>query len=72
LQVGLGVAVEQCLELGVEAIEARILHLADLMRRGLERLPGVAVWDRGKRLCGIVSFTKVGPILVDIASATRE
>lgn len=59
VQVGLGVAVERCLGLGIEAIWGRIQRLAALMREGLARIEGVTVQDLGATLCGIVSFTKV-------------
>ena len=55
-RVGLGVAVEQALALGLERIEARITHLAAHLRRLLSEIPGVHVADRGQRLCGIVTF----------------
>ena len=58
-QVGLGVAVEQCLALGQGAIWGRIQALAALLRAGLARVEGVRVQDVGATLCGIVSFTKV-------------
>ncbi len=61
LQVGLGVAVDYCLQLGVaDTIWPRVQKLAHILRAGLMALPGVRVWDQGRILCGIVSFTKVG------------
>jgi hypothetical protein len=64
LQVGLGVAVDYCLAVGVEFIWRRVQHLAHILRAGLVALPGVRVWDHGRVLCGIVSFTKVGGLLL--------
>ena len=60
VQVGLGVAVQQCVQLGIRRIWARIQQLAALVRDGLGRLPGVTVQDRGRLLCGLVSFTVAG------------
>lgn len=59
LQVGLGVAVEYANRLGMEWIWERIQHLAADLRAKFARVPGVTVHDRGRVLCGIVSFTKV-------------
>lgn len=60
VQVGLGVAVEYALELGMPQIWKRIHHLAAQLRRKLqEQLPSITLHDRGRLLCGIVSFTMV-------------
>ena len=60
-QAGLGVAVQYANQLGADWIWERIQQLAAELRSQLSRIPGVTVHDRGKLLCGIVSFTKVGP-----------
>ncbi|WP_280694276.1 MULTISPECIES: aminotransferase class V-fold PLP-dependent enzyme [unclassified Kitasatospora] len=59
-KIGLGVAVDYALDLGLDAIEARVTHLADALRTRLRALPGVRVQDRGTRQSGIVSFTVEG------------
>ncbi|GIF69905.1 aminotransferase class V [Asanoa ishikariensis] len=59
-KIGLGVAVDYALRWGIESIEDRVTTLATYLRRRLAELPGVVVQDRGKRLCGIVSFTVDG------------
>ncbi len=58
-QMGLGVAAEYVLEVGIEAIWERIQHIAGMLRQQLQELKGVTVQDRGRLLCGIVSFTMV-------------
>jgi hypothetical protein len=52
--------VQQLLGLGQPAVWERIQQLAARLRRGLAEAPGVTVRDRGRLLCGIVSWTKVG------------
>jgi selenocysteine lyase/cysteine desulfurase len=59
-RLGLGVAVDYAMGLGLEAIRDRVFGLAARLRRALRDIPGVAVHDIGKVQCGIVSFTKEG------------
>jgi selenocysteine lyase/cysteine desulfurase len=55
--LGLGVAIDHTLELGVEAIAARVDHLAERLRSALAGIDGVGVHDGGSRRSGIVTFT---------------
>ena len=57
--MGLGVAAEYVLQIGIEAIWDRVQHLAGLLRQQLSSIKGATVQDRGRLLCGIVSFTMV-------------
>jgi cysteine desulfurase / selenocysteine lyase len=59
-RIGLGVATDYALVLGLEAIEGRVTALASNLRAQLGAVPGVEVHDRGQRLCGIVTFTVAG------------
>lgn len=56
-RVGLGVAVNYALDLGLEAIRGRVYALADSMRRSIASLPHLTCRDTGAERCGIVTFT---------------
>lgn len=49
-------AVDYCLKLGIQNIWQRIQSLAAYTRQQLATVPGVTVLDKGRVLCGIVSF----------------
>jgi cysteine desulfurase / selenocysteine lyase len=57
LRLGMGVAIEYALALGLEKIEQRIQALAALLRGRLAEVKGVKVQDLGRVRCGIVTFT---------------
>ena len=59
-RLGLGVAVDYALALGLEAIQARCRGLADALRAGLRRIPGVTLHDLGPEPAAIVSFSVAG------------
>ncbi len=55
----MGVAVEYLLSLGQEWVWERVQTLAAELRRQLAGVTGVTLQDRGRVLCGIVSFVVV-------------
>jgi selenocysteine lyase/cysteine desulfurase len=59
-KVGLGVAVDYALELGIDAIRSRIVELAERLRAGLGEVDGVTLLDRGAVLAATVTFTVDG------------
>ena len=71
-KLGLVAAMEYALDLGIEAIAQRVTALAAELRTALGGIPGVAVHDRGRRRCGIVTFTVDGWAAADVAQALRE
>jgi selenocysteine lyase/cysteine desulfurase len=65
-KIGLGVAIDYALAVGVPAGWVRIQALADGLRRRLAAVPGVTVRDKGLVRCGIVSFEVAGTDAADV------
>lgn len=59
-RAGLRAAVAYARSWGLDAIAARVTSVAEALRARLASVPGVTVHDHGRRLCGIVTFTKAG------------
>lgn len=59
-RMGLGVAVDYALGIGLDAIEARCRLLAGRLREGLRSIPGLRLRDLGLHPSAIVSFTMEG------------
>ena len=72
-QIGLGVAVDYALDLGLDAIAARTMALAEDLRARLAAIPGVTVRDLGRTRSGIVTFThdRLAPDAIKAALAAR-
>ena len=65
-KVGLGVAVDYALEIGIEAARERIQALASRLRGGLRELPHVTLVDRGRVLGATVTFDIAGAAAGDV------
>ena len=68
-RIGLGVAVDYALDLGLDAIEERVGRLAADLRERLRAIRGVTVHDRGPRQSGIVTFSVREREAADVAAA---
>lgn len=70
-QIGLGVAVEYALNLGIEAIQERTQRLAADLRARLVA-GGAIVHDRGVEQSGIVVFSMPGQAAADVVAGLRD
>ncbi len=66
-QLGLGLAIDHALALGLESIAGRVTSLAEHLRRSLLDIEGIVVHDGGHRRCGIVTFSVPGMSAIDTA-----
>ena len=71
-KIGLGVAVDYALTLGLENIEARTQSLAKKFRTMLNEITGVKTRDMGQKQCGIVTFSIEGHDARDISEKLHE
>ncbi|MGB1249721.1 MAG: aminotransferase class V-fold PLP-dependent enzyme [Candidatus Promineifilaceae bacterium] len=55
-QAALGVAIDYALEWGVDAIQARIYHLASILRSELSKIKSITIEDEGRERCGLVTW----------------
>lgn len=58
--LGLGVAADYALDIGMDHIEARCRRLSGRLRDGLRSIPGVTLYDLGRAPSSIVSFNLDG------------
>ncbi|PDP85004.1 aminotransferase [Glycomyces fuscus] len=71
-QIGLGVAVDYALAVGMESIRERVGALAEQARDRLGRVAGVRVLDRGAVRSGIVTFAVEGVSAEAVRAALGE
>lgn len=70
-KLGMGVAIDYALDLGLEPIWTRIAERAHLLRTRLREIPGVVVRDLGAVKGGIVTFNVEGIPPKEIARALK-
>ena len=70
-KVGLGVATNYMLAVGIDAIAERVALLSGLLRFGLSAIPNVAVLDTGTHKSGIVTFDVGGMAAGDVRAALQ-
>jgi cysteine desulfurase / selenocysteine lyase len=68
-KLGLGAAAAYARAWGIQAIQERVAGLAETLRAQLSPVGGVAVHDRGRERCGIVSFTIDGVSSEEVRAA---
>ena len=66
--IGLGVAVRQALDLSLDEIGRCTSMLGELLREGLDSLPGVQTRDLGEVRCAIVTASAAGVHAADVAA----
>jgi selenocysteine lyase/cysteine desulfurase len=71
-RLGLGAAVDEARTLGADAIASRVVALGASLRAQLAEVPGVTLHDRGRELCGIVTFTVEGVDPFALAGSLRD
>jgi selenocysteine lyase/cysteine desulfurase len=67
-RLGLGLAIDYALEIGLSEIEARCRMLSGRLRDGLRAIPGATVRDLGANPSAIVSFTLDGIAAEDVVA----
>lgn len=71
-RIGLGVALDYAMTVGLEAGWQRIQMLATRLRDGLDTLPGFTVHDRGRDKSGLVTFSHADHASADLSRRLRE
>ena len=70
-KIGLGVAVDYALKIGLPAIQARVAGLGAALREAIGTVAGVQVHEHGENLSGIVTFSKQGIPATSIQEGLR-
>lgn len=65
-KIGLGVAIEYAVQLGLPAIWERINYLANHLRQQLAKISSIELHDLGAKKCGIVTFSSKTKTVTEI------
>ena len=71
-RLGLGVAIEYALALGLKNIERRVQELGALLRERLGEVKGVTIQDLGRVRSGLVTFTCEGHAAGEVMQGLKE
>jgi selenocysteine lyase/cysteine desulfurase len=71
-RIGLGVAIDYALVLGLDNIYQRANGLAVTLRNGLKEISGITVHDLGRNPCAIVTFSSASTPSDDIKLALAD
>jgi cysteine desulfurase / selenocysteine lyase len=71
-RLGLGVAIEYALTLGLKNIERRVQELGALLRERLGEVKGVTIQDLGRVRSGLVTFTCEGHAAGEVMQGLKE
>jgi cysteine desulfurase/selenocysteine lyase len=71
-RLGLGRAADYAMALGLDAVQERVVGLAEQLRSELAAVPAVTVHDRGITRCGIVTFSVKGSDARNIRTRLAE
>lgn len=71
-RVGLGVATQYLLDIGVDSIAERIGRLSGLLRTDLSAISTVTLLDRGIQQCGIVTFHVEGHTPTEVQTTLSQ
>lgn len=71
-QIGLGIAIDEALALGLDAIGERVQYLANRLRTELGRRPRVSVQEASDPCSGIVTFLIDGVAPVEVVTAAAK
>src|SRR5271163_1470607 len=71
-RLGLGVAIEYALALGLKNIERRVQRLGSLLRERLGEVKGVTIQDLGRVRSGLVTFTCEGHAAGEVMQGLKE
>jgi selenocysteine lyase/cysteine desulfurase len=71
-KIGLRTAIRYAMDVGLDAIRARVFGLAESLRSQLQSIRGVTLRDEGRQKCGIVTFSVATVPAQEVVSHLRE